>query len=258
MRRRLAFCCVAILVACGSRTALVGDEDQTIASSDDAGEHDASIDAGRDAELRLDGAPDVFRNDCPDPSTTFIYLISQTRELYSFNPVTNAFHDIGLVDCPTTDGEVFSMAVDRAGTAYVLFYDGNTPATGSLWRVSTANAACKAIPEYVAGQHGFNAYGMGFATNAGGPSETLYLEGAEYFGSSGGLATLDTTTFELDALGSNNPEIQGGELTGTGDGRLFSFFFYGDESVMFLGQLDKTNGRLLTQKQLNSLPNSGG
>ena len=260
MRRRLAFCSVVILIACGSRTALVGDfdEETSDASTDSGTRHDSGRDSGRDADLFLDGAPDVFRNDCPSAATTFIYLISQSRELYSFNPATNGFRDIGLVNCPTSDNQVFSMAVDRAGTAYVLFYDGSTPAIGSLWRVSTANASCKAIPEYVAGQQGFNGYGMGFATNAGGPSETLYLEGAAYFGSSAGLASLDTTSFKVEVKGSNTPEIQGGELTGTGDGRLFAFYFFSDQTTMFLGQLDKTNGQVLAQTQLTSVPSGGG
>jgi hypothetical protein len=166
------------------------------------------------------------------------------------------------VNCPTSfqNPEAFSMAVDRQGTAYVLFWDGQSPANGELFRVSTANASCKAIPEYAANQQGFNVFGTGFATNGGGPSETLYVQGAETFGSAAGLATLDTTTFELTFLGNNNPEISGGELTGTGDGRLFGFFFFGTNDTNFnLGELDKTNGQLLSQIPVNvPSSNQGG
>ena len=254
MRRPIALAYVLLIAACGSRTALVGDE--TEESSEDGGvlRRDGGADAARDVEVRLDGAPDVFRNDCPDPSATFIYLISEARELYSYDPTGGVFRDIGTVSCPTNYSEAFSMAVDRKGTAYVLFWDGNQTANGDLFRVSTATAACKAIPEYVPNQQGFNVYGTGFATNGGGPSESLYVQGAGDFGSSTGLASIDTTTFELTFLGNNNPGIYGGELTGTGDGRLFGFFFFAsDKTAPYLGEIDKTNGSLLSQTALTGV-----
>ena len=262
MRRRIAVAYAVVLAACGSRTALVGD-DLGGASTEDGGvtTHDAAPDHAGDSS-RLDAAPDVFRNDCVDPSVTYIYLVTVTEELYSFNPATGAFRDIGTLDCPTTTfGSAFSMAVDRAGTAYVLLYDGgSTGATGSLFRVSTKTAKCEAIPSYVEGQHGFEVYGMGFATNAGGPSERLYVQGAGDFGSTTGLATIDTSTFALGEIGSSSPPIYGGELTGTGDGRLFGFFTYESApSDFLLGEIDKTNGALLSQTPLTGLPvNNGG
>ncbi|MEO7110737.1 MAG: hypothetical protein ABI183_09890 [Polyangiaceae bacterium] len=251
MRRRLAIAYALVLAACGSRTALVGDEaaeisDDASVSQRDGG--DASRDA--DAQVRLDGSPDVFVDDCPDASVTFIYLISEARELYSYNPVDGIFRDIGTVNCPTTFTQAFSMAVDRQGTAYVLFYgqpDPSQPAQGDLFRVSTANASCKAIPEYAPNQAGFNVFGTGFATNGGGPSESLYVQGAGDFQSATGLATIDTTTFNVTFLGNNNPAILGGELTGTGDGRLFGFFELDQSGTFNLGELDKTNGQLLSQ-----------
>jgi hypothetical protein len=256
VRRRLAVAYVILIAACGSRTALVGDEGEE--SSDDAGvtHKDGSTDSARDVEVKLDGAPDVVRNDCPDASVTFIYLISESRELYSYDVAGGIFRDIGTVNCPTSYTQAFSMAVDRQGTAYVLFWDGdNLNAQGNLFRVSTATAACKAIPEYVAGQQGFEVYGNGFATNGGGPSESLYVQGGG-FGSNSGLATIDTTTFQLTFLGNNSPPIGEGELTGTGDGRLFGFFaFASDTSTFYLGELDKTNGQLLSQTQLTGVPN---
>jgi hypothetical protein len=259
MRRRLAIAYVILIGACGSRTALVGDEIEESSADASITHKDGSADSARDVEVKLDGAPDVFRNDCPDAAATFIYLISESRELYSYDVLGGIFRDIGTINCPTSYTQAFSMAVDRQGTAYVLFWDGDSlSAQGNLFRVSTATAACKAIPEYVPGQQGFEVYGNGFATNGGGPSETLYVQGASSFGSSSGLASIDTNTFQLTFIGNNNPELQGGELTGTGDGRLFGFFFFAsDTSTFYLGELDKTNGQLLSQTLLTGVPGGG-
>jgi hypothetical protein len=251
MRRYLAVAYALVIAACGSRTALVDDE--TAEFSDDASvAHKDGGDASRDADaqIKLDGAPDVFVNDCPDASVTFIYLISDARELYSYNPVDGNFRDIGTVNCPTPflSLSAFSMAVDRQGIAYVLMWDGQTSGSGEIFRVDTANASCTAIPEYRQNQQGFGVFGMGFATNGGGPSERLYVQGGEFYGTNAGLATIDTTTFNLSFIGNNDPEIYGGELTGSGDGRLFGFFFFeSDQSSFNLGELDKSSGQLLSQ-----------
>lgn len=260
MRRRLAVAYALVIAACGSRTALVGDESAEFTDDASLPTRDGSSDSSRDADaaIKLDGAPDVYVNDCPDASVTFIYLISDARELYSYNPLDGIFRDIGTVNCPNNNLSAFSMAVDRQGIAYVLMADPSDPDHGDIFRVDTANASCTAIPEYTQNQQGFGVFGMGFATNGGGPSETLYLQGGEQFGSAAGLASLDTTSFNLDFLGNNNPEIAGGELTGTGDGRLFGFFFFDNQSGSFnLGEIDKTNGQLLSQTPLNTTVGGG-
>ncbi len=242
VRRKLALVYVIMLAACGSRTALVGDESEETSTTDASVPHKDAALPTRDADIQLDGAPDVFRNDCVDPTDTYIYLISFAEELYSYDPAAGTFRDIGLVDCPTFYDNAFSMAVDRKGTAYVLLYNqaGNDPAQGGLYQVSTKTAKCTSIPSYVSGQDNFQVYGMGFATNGGGPSESLYVQGGGDFQSATGLATIDTTTFGLTFLGDSTPPIFGGELTGTGDGRLFGFFYYqSDQSTFLLGELDK-------------------
>jgi hypothetical protein len=169
-----------------------------------------------------------------------VYLVSSSRELYSFDPAVGTFHDIGPMACPTQDS-AFSMAVDRKGIAYVLLFPGASN-PGRLFRVSTANGACTPIGQYTPGQQGFGVFGMGFATIGGGPAETLYVLGAsDIMGNTEGLASIDTTSFQLSFIGPSNP-VTAGELTGTGNGRLFTLYFTGAGS--FIGQLDTTTGQV--------------
>jgi hypothetical protein len=224
-----------LLLACGARTGLLeGGPD--------------IIDAPGDVVFNIPS--DIpLQSDCPDAAATLVYVITQDDLLYSFYPPAAAFSLIGRVACPGSGGSAFSMAVDRAGIAYVLY------STGDIFRVDTATAACTPLP-YAPGQSGFTNFGMGFAANGGAsPSETLYIEGDTYFSSGGGeapgLASLDTTTWTVTRIGSTIPPFAGGELTGTGDGELFTFFFYETDAVgARVGQLDKTTGQLLESVEL--------
>jgi len=251
-RRRLLF--ALLLVACGSRTGLLVDEVLTGASpaAADAGEDGAtSADAQaiRDA-AGLDSAPRtdaIVRTDCPDPSTTFIYLVSASNDLISFSPPTSTFKTIGKIDCPIADPEAtpFSMAVDRSGAAYILFSDGD------LFKVSTKTAACAATP-YVSGQNGYVTFGMGFATRDLGPDENLYIAGNSINPSGAlGLATIDTQTFNVARVGDFTPPLNNAELTGTGDGRLFAFYSAGTTenpaSGTYIAEIDKASGRVVGQ-----------
>ena len=109
------------------------------------------------------------------------------------------------------------MAVDRRGVAYVLYDDG------SLYRVSTATAACTAT-SFAVGQNGFQTFGMGFASDFGGAAERLYVSDNDFDGTLRGLGFIDTTTFKLSFVGPYGADIRRSELTGTGDGRLFAFW----------------------------------
>jgi hypothetical protein len=248
---------LVLLVACGARTALPEIEPP--------GDADLARDAGRDAidapfdrafDASAEGKPDApfdapfdipedvpVSSDCPDASATLVYVITMDNKLYSFYPPTSKFSLIGNVACPgETTGSTFSMAVDRAGIAYVLFDSGN------IFRVDTGTAACTKLP-YAPGQAGFTYFGMGFATNGAGPSETLYIQGDSYYdpdsGEAPGLASVDTTDWTVTPIGSATPALAGGELTGTGGGDLFAFFYYPTEtSGSRLGQLDKATGQL--------------
>jgi hypothetical protein len=235
------------LIACGSRTGFLDDE--TALVPDDASfvdVHHPTADATSDVFVPpdalppIDGRPifDVQRNDCPDAAATLVYLISGDNVLFSFNPPTLALAEIGQIACPSSSTP-YSMAVNRKGTAYVVFQ------SGELFKVSTGTAACTATP-YAPGQFGFTTFGMGFVSDTGGAAETLFVaEGSAMPGSpsSRGLAKIDTTTFKLGFIGAFKPPQQHLEFTGTGDGRLFGF--NPQVTGASIVQVDKTNANIL-------------
>lgn len=256
---------VAAAMACGSRTGLFLDEEAFGPNPIDGGP--PLVDAGRpdtgrdvvdieDALPPLDVTPpqDVNNIDCAEAGTTFIYVISNSHQLYSFDPATNATKLIGNIACPAGIGETpFSMAVDRKGVAYILFTDER------LYRVSTLNAACLST-SYVPRQSNFGLFGMGFATNddgAGGPTELLYVHGDRRNNSASGLARIDVTNFKLTPVG--DPNVEHAELTGTGGGALYAFYKRSLTSPpSYIGQVDTTDGQITGEKRLDTIDQGQG
>jgi hypothetical protein len=249
----------AALFACGSRTGLFADE---TTSSGGPGGGDGGADATtdratsdvRDALPPIETGPreDASRDDCPDADSTLVYLVTEDNELMSYNPPSGAFRTIGILACPaSTTATPFSMAVDRKGTAFVVFSDG------SLFRVSTATGACVKTT-YVSGQSGFQTFGMGFSTEGLGPAESLFVAGDGQGSSASGLARIDTTTFKLTAIRDFFPSIDRAELTGTGDGNLFAFYTKFDKPGSFVGQIDKTNARVVAESALPTVEQGQG
>lgn len=264
--RRLAL--VTMLAACGTRTGLFVDDMPGLDDTDDVdGSADGSADARRDAPGLVDAEPDVLplidaaprdanRTDCPDAEATRIYLISATYDLYSYAPESNDTRLIGRIACPTGDSSTpFSMAVDRKGVAYVVFDDGR------LYRVSTLTAACIAT-SFVPNQQGFSTFGMGFATNTVGPTESLYIAGTGRTLDTEGFGRIDTTSFALTAIASGfTPPIRGAELTGTGDGRLFGFYAKSNaatEPPMFIGEISTTTAAIIAETPLPGVTRGQG
>lgn len=260
--RRVALC--LLLVACGSRTGLfVGGDDASPEPVGEAGgsddRRDGHAEGGvKDALPPLDVRPpqDVNRADCPDASATLIYTITSTYELQSFNPESGQFRLIGKIACPagadpSTGGPhtPFSMAVDRRGIAYVLFTDER------LYRVSTATGACIAT-SYVPRQSDYRLFGMGFATDELGPTETLFVAGDDNQdnGGASGLARIAPGAFRLDPVGGFAPPIESAELSGTGDGRLYAFYKKGSaRTPSFIGEIDPATARVIGERRFDQI-----
>ena len=265
-RRAGVFVLLVLLVACGSRTGLFGPEGSTgvpIDGGRDAGGLDASIrDAGEDALPPIDAnMRDADRTDCPDAEATLVYLISNSYELYSFDPATGGTKQIGKIACPASPTATpFSMAVDRKGVAYIHFADrDNSVDDGKIFRVSTATAACVGT-SFKPNQQGFLRFGMGFATNDIGPTETLFVAGSAQDNGAEGLARVDVSTFALTRVGNFVPLIRNAELTGTGDGRLFAFYTknLNNNPPSFIGEIDTTSGRVVAETGFDNVSLGGG
>ena len=181
--------------------------------------------------------------DCPDAGATLVYVISSQNELFSFYPPTLVFTKIGNIACPSMGATPYSMAVDRLGTAYSVFDDG------TLWQISTANAACKAT-SYMPAVTGtpFHNFGMGYAGDQTG--ESLYVADANFNSNSLGLATIDTKSFTRNFIAPFNPSLPRCELTGTGDGRLFAFCLHTSGTGSLLAEVDRTNANVIAENNL--------
>jgi hypothetical protein len=258
---------VTSFLACGSRTALPFDEVGIGAPEADGGTSpgtDGRVEPLLDALPPLDVTerPDVDRTDCADSGATLIYLVTSEMELVSFDPSISAFRRIGILSCPAPRGAApFSMAVDRKGTAYVL-YESETGGSGQLgaglYKVSTATAACSKTSYQPPAGSPFDLFGMGFATDELGPSETLFVASAQDRVSS--LATIDVNTFTLRTVGDFVPTLAGTELTGSGAGELFAF--YSDRRTnspdSYVMQVDKKTAKIVSQDLLRGVRQGEG
>ncbi len=117
----------------------------------------------------------------------------------------------------------FSMAVDGSGKAWVLFIDSL-----SIQTFDVADPGPCVDSGYVRRDPEFGLFGMSFATRSATDScaelfvhtydgDGPFSEGPDF----GMLGAIDPVTLRLRAIGSI--DYDGGELTGTGDGRLFAF-----------------------------------
>jgi hypothetical protein len=243
VRWSVAALAAALAAACGARSALRVDE---VAEGEGGGGGAPIEDAGLDITDAKDVEenPDVFVADCLEAGVPYIYLVSAENQLYSFNPGDGSIVLRGVLDCPAGGASPFSMSVDRQGTAYVLYNDGQ------LYRVSSFDASCEPT-SYIPGQQGYNLFGMGFSTNEGGPDETLYVAEINFNGPSLGLAQIDTDTLDLSYIGpfSENPGWAI-EMTGTGDGRLYGYFIDNPGPGGHVVEIDKETGQILSSTPL--------
>jgi hypothetical protein len=268
-RAALVLLCAALPVlasagvaSCGARTGL----QETVGVD---GGSEASI--MRDRFVLEEDAPpmiDVFDEFpiidlCPDAAATLIYVIGESNNLYSFNPSTGDHDLIGKISCPDPGSSPFSMAVDRAGIAYVVFESNTDGLATGLFRVSTKSATCEPTA-YDPTQNGRATFGMGFVANVGDggdAGETLFvsqdMDGSVM--SNGLLATIDTTTFTLTNIGPFHPRVEGAELTGTGGGRLFAFSpAIEGMGESLIAQIDPATAAVIAEDPLPGIFQGGG
>jgi len=190
-----------------------------------------------------DSQADSMIDDCSEQAR-WVYALGIDGRLIRFYPDMLRFEAVGTVDCGEFS-QTFSMAVDRDATAWVLYENGR------LYRVSTTDASCEPT-SFVPGQHDFEVFGMGFASNErGSEDETLFIAGGPVIGVGFGNATLGTLT--TDSLTVSPIGLLDGspELTGTGAAELWGFL--PDTNPMSVQQFNKTDASTLQNFPLNPL-----
>jgi len=193
--------------------------------SDDGGPLGPSSDGG-DGGLLGDAAPGCAAG------ADLVYLATEEKQLYSFDPKTLTFSLLGLIDCASGQ-YVNSMAVDRNAVAWINYGDG------SLWKVDTHHPQCQATG-YIPDQQNITLFGMAFSAKSTGSSdETLFIDDL----AGGGLGFIDLATMQLQRLGPFQGALSGraAELNGTADARLFGFFAgspLGDAASASVEQID--------------------
>jgi hypothetical protein len=187
------------------------------------------------------GSGTVGADGCTD-AEKLVYVVDSTNGLHSFNPQTLAFTTIGTLNCPTNGGGLSdptpnSMGVDRSGTAWVNFDDGE------LFKVSTADATCTATTYVPSNDQNLQRWGMAFSSNSvGSTDETLFAVPNNGSNKGSGVNSLDLTSLTLTSIGPFTDGLAGkaAELTGTGDGDLYGFVTTQPNAT--LAKIDKTSG----------------
>lgn len=150
-----------------------------------------------------------------------IFLMSDDAELWTYDPVSGEF---AFVVGPVCDGDrPFSMAVDEKGRAWILEIDSMSM---QLIDVNDPRL-CEPSP-YLRRNPDFGLFGMSFVAQSEiDPCSDLYVQ--TYSGDGafdegpdlGRFGRIDQETGALTDIGSL--DYDGGELTGTGDGRVYAF-----------------------------------
>jgi hypothetical protein len=178
-----------------------------------------------------------------------IYVVTRESDLYQFAPQALTFTKVGPINCAGSGAATpFSMAIDRKGTAWVLYNDGR------LYNVSTKDGRCSSTG-YQPDQANFHTFGMAFVSDvSGGKAETLYV--ADY--DAKGLGKIDTASLKLSFIGAYSGFSAAGELTGRGDARMFAFFNKKPPvDYVRVSELDKT-AKILATKNLTALDVGSG
>jgi hypothetical protein len=223
-------------------TTMDSGTESTTDSETDSGTDSETDSTTMDSETESGTDTGVPNCDCAE-NTDLIYVLSDTGELWSYDPVSNQFALISAdLGCPPNQLFVFSMAVDRKGIAHVMFQNGD------IYTIDVNNPNMCLDPMYQPDQLGFNRFSMGFVSNDDfEPCETLYahtyvsvLEGPD----AGRLGRLDPETLTMEVI--DFIDYAGGELTGTGDGRLFAFAGIPAKLIEY----DTSNAQVIAVEQL--------
>ncbi len=215
---------------------------------------DAPVDAPPDVHRPHDAGPDVvIPPNCSSPSIQYIYMFTEANHIWSLFPQTGSLALVGTINC-TSNGTPFSMAVDRNGSAYVLYRNGAADGTSAMFHVSLRTLKCTPTA-WVSPGSPFDTFGMGFVGDSNGLTDTLYIAGAT---SPATLGKLDLGTFTVTTVGSLGVGVDSPELSGTLDGRLFAFHDNTAMTTSQVDQIDPSSLSSLATYPFSNLPQGNG
>jgi hypothetical protein len=158
-------------------------------------------------------------------------------ELWSFFPPTLKFTLVGTLNCLSSPDY---MTVDRQGSAWVL-------AAGQLYKASTVDASCAAVPTWPPQPAGYLA-GLTFVGTSNAIDNTLYLM------SSTNLARFDVPSGMMTTVGPAPVANAFGDMTSNGDGTLYFL----NQAQVTLYDVSPTTGAVLSTAALNAQVQAGG
>ncbi len=199
------------------------------------------------------------QDNCDEGSSSAIYVVSttidfntgsSTDQFLKFSPTSgNTFTPIGHgnLSCPSGspfpsqdagDGvsHPYSMSVDRAGRAWILYNSGEI-----MW-VKLDDATCTKSP-WQSGGAGFQLFGMGFVSDsAGSTDERLFIAGgsADNANSGGNIGYIDPTSYQATSVGPFARADNSPELTGTGMAELYGY--YPGETNTYVARINQQTG----------------
>jgi hypothetical protein len=203
---------------------------------------------------------DVGNCECVGVLDGIYVLAANERAVYFFDPPAKTFTKIGDVGCSAPAGWVAnSMAIDRQGNAWFNYYNvdllGGTN-QGKLYTAPLANlGSCTELP-YVQNPPGqWFLMGMGYSViDPVSGCDELFLYNSDdyvdYPNISGGsqLAQWVEANNTLQVIGPTGYAV--GELTGTGDGKLFAFAAISQGNAVLVN-LDKDTGAEISNVPLS-------
>ena len=230
----------------------------TSPDGDSAGSTGALLDVGGMATAAEDGGD---QSPCAcEGVLDGIYVLDDTGsgQVWFFDPPANTFTMVGSIGCPAPIGWVAnSMAIDRQGYAWINYYEQSSR-LGRIFRAPLSDLSLCEDTGYVNPGQTWWLLGMGYSVvDAASSCDELYVYRSdrylEYpdFGPGGAeLGQFDEASAEIDLVGPTDYPV--GELTGTGDGRLFTFAPVSAELAVLV-ELDKESGAELEHTNLDGL-----
>jgi hypothetical protein len=225
----------------------------------DDGDSGDRLDAGAGTDGPVGDGGDQSACPCQGVDDGIYVLNSDSPpSVWFFDPPANAFSQVGTLGCAAPIGwTANSMAIDRAGNAWVNYYDQPSE-TGKLFRAPLSNLSdCTEVP-YGNVPGSWWLLGMGYAVvGANNDCDELfvyrsdrYLEYPNFLPGGAQLGQYVEATAQIDVIADT--EFPVAELTGTGDGRLFAFAPLNGTTAVLVN-LDKDTGQQIEQTALPGL-----